>query len=287
MYQVLSLFTGSGALCCDAIANAGLKEMFKVIQFVEKDPYRIAVLKRRYQNIDCQEDVRTFKGKRGTFDAIVGGSPCQDISRANPSRNGLTGDKSGLWWEMFRIITESQPRWVIWENVAAARYPTPGDTYSPLAYVIGSLTSIGYLCEWITISAADVGAPHKRERILLVATYTNGTQSSENILQSSWARQVRTEIAKAWDCATRGDQYARISRMDAGSTTWLDSYNLGGWWQENPPPENISAPSRSIPNRGKRVQLIGDCCTPAQGAIAWRRVASLAQGLEVQLGQRQ
>lgn len=276
MYQVLSLFSGTGALCCNAISYARLTNIFKVNQFVEKDPYRISVLKRQYPFIPLHQDIETFNAKRGEFDTIVGGSPCQNISRANPQRNGFVGERSSLWWEMFRIIQECCPKWVIWENVAAARYPTTGDNYSPLGYVIGNLTSIGYVCEWITIGADILGAPHKRERILLVATYTDGAQSRESIIQSPWTRQVGAEVEATWSSAARKNKYARISRMDAGSSTWLDSYNLGGWWLDNPPPEQISAPVRSIPNRGKRVQLIGDCCTPAQAAIAWRRVAYLA-----------
>lgn len=276
MYHVLSLFSGTGALCCDAIAHAGLNGIFKVIQFVEKDPYRTAVLKRRHPLIPCYEDIQTYRAKRGEFEAIVGGSPCQNISRANPKRSGFQGQQSSLWWEMFRIIQECNPRWVVWENVAAARHPAPGDNFSPLAYVIGCLTSIGYVCEWITVGADLLGAPHKRERLLLVATDTNGALQSQDILQPSWAGQVRAEIEATGSSAARRDQHTRVSRVDARANTWLDRYNLGGWWLDNSSPEQVSAPVRSIPNRGKRVQLIGDCCTPAQGAIAWKRVAYLA-----------
>lgn len=97
-----------------------------------------------------------------------GGFPCQDISWAGKGRgidydlSEQEGTRSGLWWEMWRVIRDLRPRYVIAENV-------PALTHRGLDIVLGSLAEIGYDAEWQTVSAASVGAPHIRERIFIVA----------------------------------------------------------------------------------------------------------------------
>ena len=98
-------------------------------------------------------------------DVICGGFPCQDISTAGKGA-GITGERSGLWKEYARIIGEVRPRYVIVENVAALLVRGMGR-------VLGDLSEIGYDTEWYSIRASDVGAPHRRDRIWIVA-YTAG-----------------------------------------------------------------------------------------------------------------
>ncbi|KKK53653.1 hypothetical protein LCGC14_3092620, partial [marine sediment metagenome] len=101
---------------------------------------------------------------------ITGGFPCGDISVAGKGA-GIYGSRSGLWFEMWRIIRELRPRWVIAENVGAI-------TFRGLADVVNSLAEIGYDCEWQDIRASDMGAPHRRERIWIVAyPQCNGRRS--------------------------------------------------------------------------------------------------------------
>lgn len=92
---------------------------------------------------------------------ITGGFPCQDISFAGKGA-GITGERSGLWFEYARLIGEIRPRYAIMENVGAL-------TRRGLDRVLGSLAEIGYDAEWSDIRASDVGAPHRRERIWIVA----------------------------------------------------------------------------------------------------------------------
>jgi len=101
---------------------------------------------------------------------ITGGFPCQDISIAGRGE-GITGSRSGLWFEMWRIIRDLRPRFAIMENVGAI-------TFRGLDVVLGSLAEIGYDAEWQDIRAEDVGAPHRRERIWIVA-YPNEQSKSE------------------------------------------------------------------------------------------------------------
>jgi len=113
------------------------------------------------------DDVRTFDGKpwRGHVDVVTGGFPCQDISVAGKG-DGLDGERSGLWSEMARIIGEVQPRFAFVEN-------SPMLTSRGLDRVLGDLSTLGYDAEWGVVGADDAGAPHRRERIWILA-YARG-----------------------------------------------------------------------------------------------------------------
>jgi len=92
---------------------------------------------------------------------ITGGFPCQDISIAGKGE-GIHGERSGLWFEYWRIIRDLRPRFAIMENVGML-------VHRGLREVLGSLAEIGYNAEWQDIRASDMGAPHKRERIWILA----------------------------------------------------------------------------------------------------------------------
>ena len=95
------------------------------------------------------------------IDLISGGFPCQDISQAGRGA-GIKGERSGLWKEMLRIICEIRPRYVLVENVAAL-------LGRGLGTVLGDLAESGYDAEWDCIPASAVGAPHRRDRVWIVA----------------------------------------------------------------------------------------------------------------------
>ena len=109
------------------------------------------------------DDVRTFDGKpwRGIVDVVSGGFPCQDISCAGKG-DGLDGERSGLWSEFARILGEVRPRFAFIEN-------SPMLTLRGGVRVIADLAALGFSARWGVISAADAGAPHRRERIWIVA----------------------------------------------------------------------------------------------------------------------
>jgi DNA (cytosine-5)-methyltransferase 1 len=109
------------------------------------------------------DDVRTFDGCpwRGVVDIVTGGFPCQDISAAGKGA-GIEGERSGLWGEMARIIGEVRPRYALVEN-------SPVLTSRGLGVVLGDLAAMGYDARWGVLGAVHAGAPHKRERIWIVA----------------------------------------------------------------------------------------------------------------------
>ena len=97
----------------------------------------------------------------GVVDIVAGGFPCTDISLAGKGA-GIDGEQSGLWSEMARIIGEVRPRFAFVEN-------SPALVTRGIGRVVGDLAALGYDCRWTVLGAADVGAPHKRDRIWIVA----------------------------------------------------------------------------------------------------------------------
>ena len=109
------------------------------------------------------DDITTFDGKpwRGLVDVVCGGFPCQDISAAGKGA-GIDGERSGLWREMARVISEVGPRHVFVEN-------SPMLVGRGLAVVLSDLAGMGFHARWGVLGADDVGAPHRRKRMWLLA----------------------------------------------------------------------------------------------------------------------
>jgi DNA (cytosine-5)-methyltransferase 1 len=163
--RVLSLFAGIGGF------DLGLERAgFQTVAFCEIDPFARRVLARHWPEVPCYDDVRTLTAERLgadgiAVDVICGGFPCQDISTAGRGV-GITGERSGLWREFARLIGEIRPRYVLVENVAALLSRGLGD-------VLGDLAALGFDAEWHCIPASAVGAPHRRDRVWIMAYAAN------------------------------------------------------------------------------------------------------------------
>jgi DNA (cytosine-5)-methyltransferase 1 len=156
-FTVGSLFAGIGGIDI-GFERAGFIAKWQV----EIDPYCRKVLAKNFPHAERFEDVRNCGvANLSAVDVIVGGFPCQDISNAG-KRAGITGERSGLWSEYARIIRELRPRFVFVENVAAL-------LVRGMDVVLGDLAALGYDAEWRIVSAYDLGAPHLRERVWIVA----------------------------------------------------------------------------------------------------------------------
>jgi site-specific DNA-cytosine methylase len=155
--RALSLFSGIGGLDL-AAEMAGIE----TAAFCEIEPFPVEVLKKRFPDVPIFGDVRKLKRGDidGTIDIIHGGFPCQDLSTAGKQR-GLEGERSGLWFEMLRVIHEIRPRYVLAENVRGAVNLALDTVYS-------NLVNEGYKVYPYVISASAVGAPHQRERLFVV-----------------------------------------------------------------------------------------------------------------------
>jgi DNA (cytosine-5)-methyltransferase 1 len=154
--RVLDLFSGIGGFSL-GLERAGMR----TVAFCEIDPFCRAVLAKHWPGVPCHDDITTFRPERGSADVVCGGFPCQDISVAGAGA-GLSGARSGLWSELARVIGLVRPHFAIVENVSAL-------LGRGLGTVLGDLASIGYDAEWHCIPAAAAGAPHRRDRIWIVA----------------------------------------------------------------------------------------------------------------------
>ncbi len=153
-----SLFTGIGAIDL-GLQWAGVGE---VVWQVEIDAWCRGVLAKHWPKAKRHSDVRRVGAEQlERVDIIAGGFPCQDLSVAGKGA-GLDGARSGLWREYARIVRELRPQVVVIENVA--QLVTRG-----LDVVVADLDAAGYRVEARIISAADVGAPHQRDRVFVVA----------------------------------------------------------------------------------------------------------------------
>lgn len=152
-----SLFAGVGGF------DLGLERAGMVCRWqVELDPFAQKILAKHWPNVARYGDIKECgEHNLEPVDLICGGFPCQDISYAGKGA-GLAGDRSGLWFEYARIIREMEPRYVLVENVAALLNRGMGD-------VLGTLADCGYDAQWSCIRGCDMGAPHQRDRIFIVA----------------------------------------------------------------------------------------------------------------------
>jgi|TARA_R110000796_G_scaffold55565_1_gene129192 DNA (cytosine-5)-methyltransferase 1 len=170
MMKVLDLFSGIGGFSLGLERTGG----FETVAFCEIEDYPRKVLAKHWPNVPIYKDVRNVTGETLSRDGIAvnvitGGFPCQDISVCGHQAGLKDGTRSGLWSEIIRLADEIRPKYVIVENVSnllAGPNDQPGGWFSR---VLGDLAECGYDAEWQNIPASALGAPHRRERVWLVA----------------------------------------------------------------------------------------------------------------------
>ena len=168
--KLLDLFSGIGGF------SLGLEStgFFETIGFVEKDKFCQKVLKKHWNNINIEEDIRNVKGEKYQADVVTGGFPCQPFSVAGKRKS--TADDRYLWDEMLRVIRETKPRWVIGENVEGIVNINEGMV---LRQVLNDLENEGFKSQCIIIPASGIGAWHQRKRIWIVANSNSNRHVSE------------------------------------------------------------------------------------------------------------
>jgi len=169
---ILDTFSGIGGF---SYAAERLVGGFETTQFVENNPYCQKILKKHWPNVPIHDDIKTYTAKPFQFDVLCGGFPCQDLS-VGGQRQGITPEtRSGLFFELVRIIRLVRPRYVLLENVAAL-------LNFGMDIVLRELSEAGYDAEWSVISAEQRGACHKRERIWIIAyPKHNGLSTAEGV----------------------------------------------------------------------------------------------------------
>lgn len=217
--RALDLFSGIGGFSV-GLENAGLK----TVAFCEIDPFCRKILKKHWPNVPIYTDIKKLDYKKlkgdkiGKIDVICGGFPCQDASAANPQGQGIHGERTGLWKEYKRLISEIQPCFVLIENVANLRR-------RGLGLVLRDLWSLGYDAEWHIVPATAVGAVHERKRIWIIA-YHSGYRIY-GCLSQPFSRQPSfswlKDVGGIKDLRERAALYSPLlCRANDGIPDWMD-----------------------------------------------------------------
>lgn len=271
----LSLFSGIGGI------DVALSDVVRPIAYCEIDPFCQAVLLSRMATGDLVhapiwDDIKTLRICRSEIDIdiIYGGFPCQDISIAGHGK-GLEGERSGLFFEIVRLCREIKPRFIFLENV-------PAITSRGGTEVVREITAMGYDCRWCIISAASVGALHRRERWFLLANAQH-----ERCLQSELQERSRSEkeISQGSYSLCESD----IQSDDKADTTSKPIDNIGYTWGDDTrqywPFESrehwqkivseMGKCSDGISNHMDRLKSLGNSVVPAQVREAFKMLMGL------------
>jgi len=276
----LALFAGAGGGIL-----GGLLLGWRTVCAVEIDPYARSILLARQrdgilQRFPVWDDVRTFDGLpwRGHVDVISGGFPCQDISCAGKGA-GLDGERSGLWSEFARIISEVRPRYAFIEN-------SPMLVVRGLDRVLADLAAMGLDAEWGIVSAADVGAPHLRERLWIVADAdSHGCVRPDLLLQPGHQRQrcrVAARRGKTPADASSNGLEGPLHMGDGAPPNGHDARRAlaGGavpsGWQGDHPEPGILGMDDGLADWRNRIKALGNGQVPRVAATAWRILSERA-----------
>ena len=202
---------------------------------VEKDDWCRKVLAKHWPNVKRYEDVTTLTGEElEPVDLICGGFPCQPVSVAGQQKG--TDDDRWLWPHFGRLLGVLRPRYALVENVPGLLTANGGHAFGE---VIGDLADLRYDCEWSVLSAADVGAPHLRKRVWLVAD-----ADSEGL-------QGRELLSKRADQRAVGATGLDDRRIFAGP--------IRGTWEPEP---DVGRVAHGIPKRVDRLRGLGNAVVP-------------------------
>ena len=245
------------------------KLRYQTFQFVEINPYAQKVLQTHFPNIPIWSDIRTYhppRFRKLDFPTIiVGGFPCTNTSAAG-NKQGLSGSESKLWWEMYRVIVEAQPDFVIIEN------PT-GIIYRGLRTILGALRLAGYQTELEVISASELGAPHRRQRVFIIA-YLHDLQLGQRQNFTEWTNHIRTDIERARQISSIAQTKSGSVCVDDEFPSWVDGIGFDVNWGE--PPTQAGLQPRTS-GRAECVSLYGKSIVPLQAAVVLMRIKFLSE----------
>ena len=180
MLTGVSLFAGVGGFDLAMTRNG-----IKVVATVEIDKKCNEVLAKRFPESKQFTDVQQITGKdlidagfTPTKGIITGGFPCQDLSVAG-KRAGLAGARSGLFWEIRRLVEETQTEWFILENVPGLLSSNGGKDFG---IVLGEMANLGYSLGWRVLDAQYFGVPQRRRRVFIVGSRTGGPERIFKVL---------------------------------------------------------------------------------------------------------
>lgn len=259
----LDLFSGIGGI------TKALEGYVRPVAYCENDRHTQGVLLSRMATGDIPvapiwDDVRSLQSSDLQIkpEIIYGGFPCQDISVAGRGA-GLEGKRSGLFFEILRLAKEIKPTFLFFENVPAIR--TRG-----LDVVVKELADIGYDSRWCALSAAEIGAPHERNRWFLLAlcSDTNSSRREEHGM-------LKTALPKRPGKTVSGDKSLKKDANGAKQSSYVaesEFYSRHTWWETEP---NVGRVAHGIPLRVDRLRALGNAVVSAQAREAFERLLGL------------
>lgn len=291
----LALFAGAGGGIL-----AGHMLGWRTVCAVERDAYAAQVLAQRQNDgalrpFPIWSDVRSFDGRpwRGRVDVVSGGFPCQDISVAGKGA-GIDGERSGMWTHMARIIGEVRPRFAFVEN-------SPAILTRGLGRVLGDLAALGYDCRWTVLGAADVGAPHQRDRFWCVGWNTDHGRCPwinwpkralqdedadaagvcEHVADADCVRELQPQGGQRDQRGWAGYGSAEVRHADSprlekrqgqrsDDGAQLAALERADWWTAEP---DVGRVADGVAYRVDRLKALGNGQVPACAATAWRMLA--------------
>jgi DNA (cytosine-5)-methyltransferase 1 len=224
--NAVSLFAGVGGFDL-ALERNGID----VVAAVEIDANARGVLKHRFPKTKLFNDVCEVTGEqliRSGFKPskgiIVGGFPCQDLSVAG-KRAGLDGARSGLFWEIVRLLRETKAQNFILENVPGLLSSNKGQD---MAAVIGALDDIGYSLAWRVLDAQYFGVPQRRRRVFIVGSLGNDWATPCEILAISQGRagHIAASESKGKDTSEQTSRSSKVSSREIVGTLQASDYKF-------------------------------------------------------------
>ena len=269
--RVLDLFSGIGGFSLGLERTGG----FETAAFCEIEDFPRRVLAKHWPEVPCYHDVTKLTSDImaadgiGRIDVITGGFPCQDISVAGKQAGICEGTRSGLWSEIVRLTGELRPRYVIVENVANLLSGPTERRGGWFGRILGDLAECGYDAEWENIPASAVGAPHRRERVWILAypkevRHTqrgeagnvfeeNGRQNGQMRSEFSCSGKQSQNMADANEIRLQGPEFQRRK------VSVLPRVGNNGRWLPEP---SVGRVANGVPNRAHRVAALGNAVVP-------------------------
>lgn len=271
---------------------------FRTIAQCETDEYASKVLAKNFKGVPNLHDIRTVGNEwlaeygidRGAITVLSAGFPCQPYSLAGKGKGD--GDERDLWGEVARCIGEIKPRWFVGENTPGL-FARANQRY--FKRILADLAALGYSVSWGIWGACDVGAPHQRKRVFIVA-YADGDGRNAEQFQSGQVGETLDKAPKrefggtgwlyggipdanGYGVEQFGEQkeIEKVRRREDNKRRRAKENAIGRWWQTEP---DVGRVVTRCPHRVDRLRGLGNMVVPAQIYPLFEVIAEIERGDE-------
>ena len=280
MITIGSLFSGIG--CFELGLLRGIPNS-KVIWQCEKDVFCQSILKKHWPNTKIYTDITKMDTKKVIRpDIMCAGFPCQDLSISGLQRGIYEGKKSSLYWYAFALFSRLRPDIIVLENVANLLRLGGRE-------VLGSLAEIGYDAEWTTLSAKQFGAPHRRDRVFIVAYSRSIRRMEHKRFKEAMEQQElqgiqRKEIQESDMSEPTHRSHVHVTNTDRQRATiqtqrkhpseqlFRSQGTTGTFWKQRKAPSAICRVDDGIRNRVHRIRALGNAIVPQCSEYVGHRI---------------